>query len=455
MKIYWLAGLIAGLSCCIVPVASVAAESPDDFAYALPVEGLDGDALYRVVITPDVYQGVAYADLRDIRVFNGNGEVVPHAFRPLVAQREQPVPVALPFFTLRGNKGTAPSDLDISLETKNGEISLRAKSRSEPGATVDVLGYLVDLSARQEAFSELILDWPPQPNGYAGSVTVEASNDLKNWSPLVRDAPLLSLSQDGQQIERKSVSIPGGQRKYLRLTWSDPDKVLELKGVSAQPVDKRAPLERAFKQVDASRHDNKQGDYVADLGGPFPVDRLTIRLPQDNSVASIQIFSRNTTDANWRPVTSTVAYRLRQGGNVIENGELGISPRPHRYWLFRVDQQGGGIGDGTIGVQVGWLAREIIFAARGPQPFHLVFGNSRAQQNALPVANLVPGWGEDNAPKIALANTGKAETLAGPAAARKRIDRKKAGLWVALFVGVGVLGLMAWRISRQLGEEND
>jgi len=455
MRHDWLARLIAGLACCIVPAAVVAAESPEDFAYALPVKGLGGDALYRVVITPAVYQGVAYADLRDVRIFNGNGEVVPHAFRPLVAQREQPAPVVLPFFTLRGSKGTQASDLEIALETKNGEISLRARSRSEPGETVNVLGYLVDLSARQEAFATLILDWLPQQNGYAGTVTVEASNDLKNWSPLVRDAPLLSLSQGGQQIERKSVSIPGGQHKYLRLTWPNPDMVLNLTSVSAQPVDTRTPLERAFKQVSASTDDNKQGDYVVDLGGPFPVDRLTIRLPQDNSVASIQIFSRDTTDAAWRPVTNTIAYRLRQNGNMIENGEIGISPRPHRYWLFRVDQQGGGIGNGPIEVQAGWLAREIIFAARGPQPFYLAFGNSRAQQNALPVADLVPKWGEGNAPRIALANTGKAETLAGPAAARKRIDRKKAGLWVALFVGVGVLGLMAWRISRQLGEESD
>jgi hypothetical protein len=231
--------------------------------------------------------------------------------------------------------------------------------------------------------------------------------------------------------------------------------VLELTSVAAQPVDKRTPLERAFKQVSASADDNKQGDYVADLGGPFPVDRLTIRLPQDNSIAPIQIFSRNTMDADWRPVASTVAYRLRQNGDVIENGALGFSPRPHRYWLLRVDQQGGGIGDGTISVQAGWLAREIIFAARGPQPFRLAFGNSRAQQNALPVTNLVPNWRADNAPNIALASTGSAETLAGPAAARKRMDVKKAGLWMALFVGVGVLGLMAWRISRQMDEDSD
>lgn len=450
MRARLLAAMIATFSNCAV---SIAADSLPDFAYALPIEGVGSDALYRVVISPAVYEGVAFADLRDVRVFNGNGEVVPHAFRPLVAEREQPAPVVLPFFALRGSTGTSAADLDIALETHNGEISLRAKSRKSPGQSIKVLGYLVDLSSQQENFSGLILDWKPQPEGYIGSVNVEASDDLKNWSLLVRDAPLLSLSQGGQQIERKTVSLRNGKHKYLRLTWLDQSKVIELTSISAQPVDQHTPLERASKQVSASTASDKQGDYVTDLGGPFPVDRLTIRLPQDNSVAPMRVYSRNTPDTDWRLVAGTVAYRLRQDGEVIENPTLSISPRAHRYWLFRVDQQGGGIGAGTIGVQAGWLAHEIIFAARGTQPFRIAFGNSRAQQNALPVTKLVPNWGTDSAPVIALASTGSAETLAGPAAARKRIDSKKAGLWVALFVGVGVLGFMAWRLSRQMDQD--
>ena len=141
---------------------------------------------------------------------------------------------------------------------------------------------------------------------------------------------------------------------------------------------------------------------------------------------------------------------MRQDGQVIENLTLSISPRAQRYWLFRVDQQGGGIGEGPIGVTVEWLAHEIIFTARGPGPFRLAFGNSRAQRNALPVSTLVPNWSHETAPKIAVVTTGATETLAGPAAARKRIDVRKAGLWTALFAGVAMLGFMAWRISRQM-----
>lgn len=450
MKTRLIAAIIGICSQCAIPVDAIGADRPQDFAYALPIEGVGNDALYRVVITAPVYEGVAYPDLRDVRVFNSDDEVVPHAFRPRIAERKQPSPVMLPFFTLRGASGKQAADLDIALETNDGNVSVRVKSHGAQDKPGEVLGYLVDLSSRRETFSAMTLDWEPQPGGYIGTVNVEASDDLKNWSQIVHHAPLLSLSQGGQQLERKTVSLHNTHRKYLRLTWPIESKSFALTRIMAQPVDKRTPLARAFKQTSALAVPPKRGEYVADLGGQFPIDRLTIRLPQDNAVAPIQIYSRNTPNDAWRRVSSTTAYRLRQNGQIIENPTLSISRRTHRYWQFRVDQQGGGIGDGPIGVEVGWLAHEIIFTARGPGPFRLAFGNSRAQRNALPVETVVPNWGRDTAPTISLATTGGTETLAGPAAARKRIDARKAGLWTALFAGVGVLGFMAWRISRQM-----
>ncbi|MEO8009441.1 MAG: DUF3999 family protein, partial [Betaproteobacteria bacterium] len=66
-----------------ISLAVSAAETPEDFAFAVPIDGLGGDALYRVAIPPAVYEQAAFSDLRDLRVFNGAGEVVPYAFRPV------------------------------------------------------------------------------------------------------------------------------------------------------------------------------------------------------------------------------------------------------------------------------------------------------------------------------------------------------------------------------------
>jgi hypothetical protein len=451
MKIRLLAALLLFFAHSVVAEDTANDISPGDFAFAVPIEGVGADALYRLVISPPVYEGATYTDLRDLRVFNGAGEVVPHAFRPLDdLAAHQPAPVYLPIFALRGPSGTRPDDLDIVVNTSNVKFSLRSSSGKPIDDRAVLLGYLVDLSANKGTLSKLLLDWERAPNGYVGAVNVEASDDLKHWKRIASNAPLVSLAQGGQKLEQKSITLRRVRTKYLRLTWPPGVKVVKLNSVFGQQADEATPRERTWKEIPALPDPEARGDYLADLGGIFPVDRLEIRLPQNNSVAPTRIFSRNKPDNEWVSVMRTVAYRLRQNGQEIANPEIAITPRMRRYWLFRIDQQGGGIGEGTIQVRAGWIAREIVFTARGDGPFMLAFGNGKASPNALAMQTLVPGWGGERAPEISLAMTGAVKTLAGAAAARQRIDMKKVALWVALLAGVAVLGFMAWRLSKQL-----
>ena len=283
--------------------SAVAADSPDDFAFAVPIDGVGNDALYRLVITPAVYKGATFTDLRDLRVFNGAGEVVPHAFRPLesVAAHE-PAPVFLPMFELRGPSGTRADDLNIVVDAANVKFSLRTSSDDQPSEQTVLLGYLVDVSATNETFSELLLDWKTTPGGYVGAINVEASDDLKRWTRIASNAPLVSLAQGGQQLEQKSVALRRVRTKYLRLTWPSGTDVVQLKSVFGQRANEVMPRERTWKEISATPDPDERGDYLADLGGLFPIDRLEIRLPQDNAVAPVQIFSRNKPDDAWTRV---------------------------------------------------------------------------------------------------------------------------------------------------------
>jgi hypothetical protein len=425
--------------------------APGDFAFAVPIHDIGADALYRIVIPPAVYKGATFTDLRDLRVFNGAGEIVPHAFRPLenVATR-QPAPVNLPIFALRGPSGTRADDLDIVVNTSNVKFSLRASSDNKINEPAVLLGYLVDVSSSKKAFSKLLLDWEQTPGGYVGAVNVEASEDLKNWNRVASNAPLVRLAQGGQELEQKSVALRRVRTRYLRLTWPAGTKAVKLKTVLGQQAGEATPHERTWKEISALPESDEPGNYLADLGGIFPIDHLQISLPQENAVAPIQIFSRNKPGDSWTRETHTVAYRLRQNGQEISNPEIVIAPRMRRFWLFKVDLQGGGIGEGAIQVRAGWIAREIVFATRGSGPFMLAYGNGKASPNALAMQTLVPGWGSESAPEISLATTGAMQTLAGAAAARQRVDMKKVALWAALLAGVAVLGFMAWRLSKQL-----
>ena len=52
-----------------------------DFAGGYYLEVDKKSAVYSIELPEDVYHTVKSADLRDVRVFNGAGEVVPHEFR--------------------------------------------------------------------------------------------------------------------------------------------------------------------------------------------------------------------------------------------------------------------------------------------------------------------------------------------------------------------------------------
>ncbi|HEX2933303.1 MAG TPA: DUF3999 family protein, partial [Candidatus Binatia bacterium] len=66
-------------------LAVAAADRPDDFAYGMTIHADGQEALYEIDIPPAVYRGVSRSDLGDIRIFNGQGEVVPHALKPRTA----------------------------------------------------------------------------------------------------------------------------------------------------------------------------------------------------------------------------------------------------------------------------------------------------------------------------------------------------------------------------------
>ena len=72
--------------------------------------------------------------------------------------------------------------------------------------------------------------------------------------------------------------------------------------------------------------------------------------------------------------------------------------------------------------------------------------------SALPITSLVPGYGTAKDP-LAAAGTARLEgstQLGGRARLRPALDLRRATLWGVLFLGVVVLGWMAWRLSKQM-----
>ena len=108
--------------------------SPLDFAYGMPIATPTPGAAYRVAIPLEVYRKVVHEDLRDLRVFNARGEVVPYEFqqpqsKPVLRPPEQQLPV----FALRGDARAALEGVRVTIQSLGAAVNVQAGAIASMG----------------------------------------------------------------------------------------------------------------------------------------------------------------------------------------------------------------------------------------------------------------------------------------------------------------------------------
>lgn len=435
----------------LMPFACAAAESPGDFAYGLPLQTDGNEALYEVQIPASVYRGMTRRDLGDVRVFNGAGEPVPFALEPRPERRgEKPAPSRVKYFPLYGDQAADLQGLRLRVEKAGaGTVVSVTSGQATPTAKHRLLGYLIDASGLDQPYEMLELDWHQEESSFATNVKLESSEDLKAWSPVLSQAPLVRIDNNGERLEQRTLEFAPRRSKYLRLSWPQTTNPIELSAAAVRAGEILREPDRTWLQV-SSQDGTKPGEYLFDLGGQFPIDRLRLTLPQDNTIARAELLSRSDPKHQWQPVTGAVVYRLTRQGEPVVSPDLAVASAGDRYWLVRVDQRGGGLGSGALKLSAGWVPQTLVFAARGAGPFQLAYGSTAAPPAAYPVESIVPGWRSGAQSKLPAAQVLPERLLAGTAALQPKRDYKTWGLWGVLVAAVLLLAWMAWRLATQM-----
>lgn len=451
---------------CLAPLLAAAtaihaAESRNDFGFGMTIRAEREAALYRLIVPGPVYEAVTRTDLGDMRVFNAAGEAVPYAFLPreTATTEKQPL-VKLTLFTLRGDEERGVESAEVSLVRRNGAVEFRMSTRGGARAKTTVVGYVVDAGTltdgnHKRAIRALEFDLAPDGD-YVGRIRVEASDDFTAWRTLAADAPLVRLDAAGARIVRDRVEFAPATEKYLRISWPKGVRPPVIASLRAEPGEAIVAAERTWKSVPGTT--TQADEYAFDLGGHFPADRLRVELPQTNTVVAVRFLVRDSTSAEWRPVTSATAYRLQHEGSELRSEDIALRGTVSaRYWLMRVDARGGGLGSGVPQLAVGWVPHEIVFAARGAGPFQLAYGARGVVPGAYPVATVVPGFrverggeGWTAQVKIETVSVDAPQAIAGAGAIAERIDIKRWALWGSLVIGVVLLGWMARTLMREM-----
>ena len=207
--------------------------TPADFAYGCPLPGAENGFVYEISLPLAVYEKVTRQDLGDLHVFNGAGQLVPHAVRrPEYAQDKQETRHPLPFFPLVAPATPQSSDLSMRVSRNTDGTVITVDAGTAAAGKTASSWYLLDTSALKEAPSTLELDWIGGGDGII-AVSLSQSSDLVHWSPLVNRAVLVDLTYNSSAIAIRRIPLHGKTMPYIRLHCLDSHKPFQLSAVQA------------------------------------------------------------------------------------------------------------------------------------------------------------------------------------------------------------------------------
>lgn len=453
--------LLAGM----VSVVSFAIDStlkPADFAYGMALQTDGKDGVYKVSVPLDVYKIVRHADLRDVRVFNADGEVVPHVVtRSAGSMSVKSEPIELPRFPVYASAQSKLGDLDLQIKRDSQGTVINLSNRSGVTGQNKLVGYLLDGSKVGPPIKEIELQWRDSIANYVGSVTIEASDDLATWRILAKDAPVTRMKFGDHLLDQRRVKFTPTPLIYLRISGlalqQNELALPELTRVLAIPADSSADVQRTWITIAGRPVANKPGDYEFDVGAQVPIDRLHTELPQMNTLIEAELLARGDVKAPWQSVTRTTAYRITQSARQFNSDDLQIKRDGRRHWLLRIADQGGGLGGGNPSLKVGWLADQVLFLARGRGPFQLAYGAVGVKASEVAITTLTIGSDGKGGIQAQSTKLGTRVTLGGESRLALVLDPfpwKKWTLWAVLGLGVILMGWMASRLVGQMNEKN-
>lgn len=439
----------------LLPLVAAAAAPEHDYAWAFALHTPEPADAYRVQFTLPIYSASwPPAGLRDIVVVDANGQVVP--FARMRAIPAGPLPFELKTQMLRLPENG--SDVRPSTHVAAGsDGTIVIQHANDAGATTHPQRWLIDAGRRVALDSIELVPEPGDPD-FELHVTVEASDDLQQWRPLVGDAVWLSLQRHGGQVQRLRIGVHGGPARYYRLrllTGKPPWPAAQapavvLSGHESEVAHVTEPAHTLTLQgVPVETGDAPAHSYEYRFPALIPVDSLRLILPDATSAAHASVTVRDplVEQERWIGLGKIDALRVHGSASgklrFVDQRRLGRVRVQIDTELSRPPQ-----------LEVSWRPDVFVFLAQGQGPYRLLAGSRTARRGLYPVTaalkelrqNKPVGW------QPPMATPGPRMRAAGLAALDTPFDWTRVLLWAVLVAGgllVIALGIGLLRQRRQ------
>lgn len=454
-----LCGLLLGVTGAAIGGDEVR-ETPQDYAQGVMLKTTSASPWYRVELPQPIYQGTAWPDLRDVRVFNHQGDTVPFALQAQKAQPATPEAMTLRLFPLQMSlvppreEGHRSGESLVLRSTTGIEIRLESDDVRALGQS-----YLLTLPEdKTDAFAlaQLHLNWDSPAENWQGKASLYSSRDLKYWRPLQEDAPLMDLARENDRLKMDTISanltLSAEGNRYLLVIFDAQSKSIVLKDVKAL-AERREP-ESTRIEINAQASKISDEEAVWRWSRPQPLTSLRVILDNDGVLPAELSWRSGEKDA-WQPLTKTVLYQLegKRSEDIQLSGQLVEAVRMKAI-NARLPEQLPAVSGARDQYQV-------VFNTQGKGPYMLAWGNRAAQKADVGIDMLIPAslHKTQAVNELPLAVAQESVMLGGEArltatsAAEQQSKWKTLLVWGALILGVAVLALMAWRIWREVKKD--
>jgi hypothetical protein len=442
------------MTCLLLLLPALAfATGRDDYARQWPLTLQDGDAgAYRVTLDRDVYRSAISPTLRDVAVFNGDGQLVPAAlFDPAQPLAQAARQIELPWFPLPPGEALPAQDIAVISERDAQGRVRRVETRMADAAQTPARAanaWLIDASAVREPIAALLLEWPQSDAAIDVAYRVDGSDDLRDWRTLQPHTQLLDLVRGGQRLQQRRIALDGNA-KYLRLSPLRADAVLPLSGVRAEFVTAATASDWQWESLQGRVvEESGKTYYDFTIDGRFPFARADIDTA-GNDANEWTLHSRDDADAQWITRAGPwVAFQVGSGRSAPQ--EFGSVVRD-RHW--RLSSRSPASGVPTL--KLGYRPEVVVFLAQGKPPYALAAGSAHAVRADAPLPQLVDTIRAQRSRdwQPASATLGAMQTLAGENVLAPKHDWTSWLLWSLLVAGAIVVAGFA--ISLLHGSRDD
>jgi hypothetical protein len=453
---------LAGLLCL---TAAHAAEAPTlrDFAWRQTLE-TDARPLQELALPDAVYAHALDPALGDLRVFNRDGGVVPHALCPAPpAPEPEPLLETLtPFALQAGVTPVASEGGRIEVRTADGATRVVVNGAAPGGAVPDgPVAYILDLRGREEALRAIRLDWQSADQASEATISLHSSEDLSHWMTLMPSATLLHAQAGGRSLQRARIPLPERPYRFLRIEAGAHGPLPRIGSAVAERVSEPELAPPNWFETRALPPDKNESEtaFWFDAGRRAPVHSAEVRLPAANMALGVRLQSRNEPEQPWRTRWQGEVFAIASESAQRNQTVLRFEPTPDRYWRLAVERGAETLRGSVPTLLLGYQPARLRFLAQGEGPFQLAYASARVPlQAAVGCEQLLANLGAEERSS----QTGQAQVLVMPVRGNLEVLKplpkptplRQILLWAVLMAGALLVAAMALSLLKKLRQDS-